>query len=92
MEYIRFVTDFVCIILQIFSAGGTNPAADWKVTGNVQRCYDKNVRGCVSLFGANGFATFESGTKRPSWMRCFVERGTDQTSAAHEGWGLRGLL
>lgn len=32
---------------QIFSAGGTNHAAEWKVSGHVQRAYDKGVRGWV---------------------------------------------
>jgi hypothetical protein len=31
--------------MQIFSPNGTNPTADWKVSGHVQRSYDKSVRG-----------------------------------------------
>ena len=33
--------------VDVFSAGGSNPTSNWKVSGQVQRVYDKSVKGYV---------------------------------------------
>ena len=33
--------------VEVFSAGGSNPTSNWKVSGAVQRIYDKSVKGYV---------------------------------------------
>ena len=33
--------------VEVFGAGGSNPTSNWKVSGGVQRVYDKSVKGYV---------------------------------------------
>ena len=77
--------------VEILGASGSNPTSNWKVSGAVQRVYDKSVKGYVFCCEGGPLAKMQlPGTIAVPWPSPAVPRAADQR-ASHEAVCARAL-